>query len=92
MESQSIEFSEGSDQPRTIKASQFIGVLSSLFFYDKTDRELSKHNPAEFNPNYEQVVTLKDSERLIGVYGVKDKDSYFTSFGFLVIDLDEIPN
>ena len=43
----------------------------------------------EYNPDKHQhgvtVHELAENEELIGVYGVKDKQGWFTSFGFLAL-------
>ena len=43
----------------------------------------------EYNPDNHNhgttVYEMAQNEELIGVYGVKDKQAYYTSFGFLVL-------
>ena len=47
------------------------------------DEEICSYNPHERNdPVIEQV--LREDEELIGVYGVKDKSNYLTTFGYIV--------
>ena len=45
--------------------------------------EVYAFNPTDDTPKT-TAYRLRDNEELIGVYGVKDKRSYFSSFGFIV--------
>ena len=52
-------------------------------FYDDDGKLLSEYNPygRDEQCTYHEVGV---NEELVGVYGVKDKQSYFYSFGFIV--------
>ena len=58
------------------------GVFRVTFLDNKSD-EIDSYNPRN-RAREGTVHEIKDNEELIGVYGVKDKDQYFTKFGFIV--------
>ena len=53
-----------------------------LTFLDKDKQEIGKFDKADFRLSGQEYCLLEDDE-LIGVYGVKNKEKWFTSFGFL---------
>lgn len=56
-----------------------------MTFLDENEHEIDSFNPK--NEQREgQVMTLDYNEELLGVYGVRNKESFdhFTSFGFIV--------
>ena len=57
--------------------------MSALWFKDESGNLITEYNPWSY---IEQGVEhqISANELIIGVYGVKDKRSYFTSFGFIV--------
>jgi len=50
---------------------------------DEARNEIASYNPTNMKRKG-PVLKLRDEETLIGVYGVKDKKGFFTSFGFIV--------
>ena len=57
--------------------------LTQIRFYDIDDSVITEYNPKNRNDDeHEQV--LEDNEEIFGVYGVKDKQKYLTTFGFIV--------
>ena len=57
--------------------------VTALKFLDKYDEQICSYNPNERNdPVIEQ--DLREDEEIIGVYGVKDKSNYLTTFGYIV--------
>ena len=52
-------------------------------FLDGKGKEIEKYHPKWFGQGG-IVHELAENEELIGIYGVKDKQDYFTSFGFIV--------
>lgn len=49
------------------------------------DNQVSIYDPKNGFKNYPGTVShLEDNEDLIGVYGVKDKEKWFTAFGFIL--------
>ena len=57
--------------------------LTSIRFLDRNEDEVGVYNPRNYTyPECEQVI--KENEELFGVYGVKGKKKYFTTFGFIV--------
>ena len=57
--------------------------VTTLKFLDMYDEEICSYNPHERDdPVIEQV--LREDEEIIGVYGVKDKSNYLTTFGYIV--------
>ena len=50
---------------------------------DEAGNEVSVYNPSNDTHNTTSY-RLNYDEELIGVYGVKDKRSYFSGFGFIV--------
>ena len=52
-------------------------------FMDSSGKEVYVYNPSNDNHKTTSYM-LSDDEELIGVYGVKDRRSYFSSFGFIV--------
>ena len=69
---------------RAIGASQDAKGMWRIQFMDKARNMLYEYNPDRHNHGT-TVFEMAANEELIGVYGVKDKQSYFTSFGFLVL-------
>ena len=57
--------------------------ITALKFLDKDDKEICAYNPNERNDSEIDQV-LRDDEEIFGVYGVKDKNNYLTTFGFIV--------
>ena len=56
---------------------------AQIIFMENAGKEFYAYNPS----NATQKTTayrLGENEELIGVYGLKDKSSYFSSFGFIV--------
>ena len=49
----------------------------------KDGKEVYFYNP-DNHPHAVKERHLAENEELIGFYGVKDKEDYFTTFGFLV--------
>ena len=69
--------------------------IKRIDFLDYDDNELGTYNPRKYkrfvdgNSNaFDGIASptfdLADNEELIGVYGVKEKQFHFTSFGFIV--------
>ena len=57
--------------------------LTQLKFYDEEDNLITEYNPKNRSDDeHEQV--LEDNEELFGIYGVKNKQKYLTTFGFIV--------
>jgi len=52
-------------------------------FIDDAGNEVYAYNPSNTLVQTTSI-QLRDNEELIGVYGVKDKWSWFSSFGFIV--------
>ena len=53
-------------------------------FMDKNRNMLYEYNPDRHGHDT-TVHEMAENEELIGCYGVKDLEGYFTSFGFLVV-------
>ena len=81
-----VQFEQEKNKVRAIAVNENTDSLSSIFFHGANNRKLCSYNPSGSYREQEFSVELKDTEMLIGVYGVKNKKHYFTSFGFLVID------
>ena len=59
------------------------GYTYSIGFLDSAGTRVYDYNPSNSNIPTKKY-QLGYNEELIGVYGVKDKKSWFTSFGFIV--------
>ena len=59
------------------------GVARAVFL-DKDDKQINCYNPKakDFSGTTREI---GENEALIGVYGVKDKENFFTSFGYIVL-------
>ena len=57
--------------------------MSEVKFYDEKARMICEYNPQRSKLGHVKH-RIGEKEELIGVYGVKGFQSYFTSFGFLV--------
>ena len=58
-------------------------TISRIHFMDEQKQELGCYNPYSLTQKG-PLLRIQDGEELIGVYGVKDKSNYFTSFGLIV--------
>ena len=54
-----------------------------MTFLSKDGNEIAAYNPRNLERNG-PIYDIADNEDLIGVYGVKDKRNFFSSFGFIV--------
>ena len=72
------------DRPvRSIHAYEGASVVCRLDFLDRNGAEICKfENSMGKGPG--NTYQIAENERLIGVYGVKGKENWFTSFGFIV--------
>ena len=52
-------------------------------FLDKNFYEIESYNPVDLQRDG-PIHEIADNEELIGVYGVRNKKYYLTSFGFIV--------
>ena len=55
----------------------------NIHFRDSEGKDISVYNPSN-DTHQTTEYRFGDNEELIGVYGIKDKRSYFSSFGFIV--------
>lgn len=53
-------------------------------FADKDRRDIDCYNPNIWNKDGIKTHAIAENEDLIGVYGVRNKEHWFTSFGFMV--------
>ena len=60
-----------------------VNYIYSIYFLDKANDEIANYNPGDNDKNG-PVFDIDQNEEIFGVYGVKDKYDYFTSFGFIV--------
>ena len=60
--------------------------IPSMGFFDEEGELVTIYDPEGFGLelNMEER-TLEQDESLVGVYGVKDRQKWFTSFGFIVV-------
>ena len=62
--------------------------LPAIGFFDSLDQLITSYDPQGFGFHINSTQQwLNDGESLIGVYGVRDKEKWFTSFGFIVATL-----
>ena len=68
---------------RAVSARDIKDYTGNIKFLDSRENELYSYNPGSWRS---KTVThqIAENEELIGVYGVKDKEAYLTSFGFIV--------
>ena len=72
---------------RSIKFSIYAqNKIPSIGFFDEEGEEVASYDPEGygFELNTEER-TVEPGESLVGVYGVKDRNKWFTSFGFIVV-------
>ena len=55
----------------------------SIYFLDGAGNEVYSYKPGTKSKNG-PAFDIAENEEIFGVYGVKDKKNYFTSFGFIV--------
>ena len=78
-----VHFKDISKVRKVIAGSQNWNFIRYLKFYDSKHKQVGAFNPnSHICEEKEQV--LAENEELYGVYGVKDKKNYFSSFGFIV--------
>ena len=77
---------DGSKKVRRVQAvGHSLSYIFCLTFLDKEGNEIDSFNPmAQDSYKNGQIHEIGESEDLIGVYGQKDKDNKFSSFGFIV--------
>ena len=68
---------------RRVQAGNGSANIRRLTFLDKEGNEIDSYNPNNRDRSG-QVHEIGENEELIGVYGVKDLDNWFNSFGFIV--------
>ena len=56
----------------------------SIFFFNSAGNEVASYNPGGITSKNGPTFDIAENEEIFGVYGVKDKKDYFTSFGFIV--------
>ena len=61
--------------------------MPSIGFFGDQDQLITCYDPEGYGFEVNTVErTLDVGEEIIGVYGVKDRQKWFTSFGFLVLN------
>ena len=55
-----------------------------IFFLDIAGNEVASYDPDVNISKDGLAFDIAENEEIFGVYGVKDKEDYFTSFGFIV--------
>ena len=72
---------------RSIKASVYTQhKIPAIGFFDKDGEEITSYDPEGYGFGLNVVEhTLKPDEELVGVYGVKDVQKWFTSLGFITV-------
>ena len=60
--------------------------INIVQFMDRDGAQINEFNPGNVEGNEENGSThqIAENEALIGFYGVKDKEDWFTTFGFIV--------
>ena len=72
------------DKPiRAVAASDDGHSAGRISFMSLDGKEVQVYNPTDI-AHKTNIYQLSENEELIGVYGVKGKGSWFTSFGFIV--------
>ena len=60
------------------------GYIYAVKFMDKQGSQVSIYDPIQTIRNRDKEHQLGEAEELIGVYGVKGREYWFTSFGFIL--------
>ena len=78
-----IRFEAGKSIRRVQSSSNAADFTYSIFFLDGAGNEVYSYKPGGGSKNG-PAFDIAENEEIFGVYGVKDKKNYFTSFGFIV--------
>ena len=80
-----INFDRGNNRVSKLRAdtSTFRGAVWKITFYNKNGDMIGRWREDDADPIHE-AHSISDDEELIGFYGIKDDQDYFTGLGFIV--------